>query len=381
MPLLKLLSTAAGTCRYRGNKAGVIARDHPECRRTFDADWNRTVQLAADAARSHASDEKSLRLSLADIARNSYGDGATVNQALEEGWKQGVGHAMADSIITQAEEIKLREFRERFALADSGADRQATAQLDNAAQDRLTLDARLAAIATSDPTAHLNGLTQSLRNSGLSQGQQTAILVRAWEAAVEGALEDGLLTLDEENALNRYMDHFGLTQAQMDQNGVLTQIVKAAVIRDIAEGVVPDRQNINGRVPFNLMKSEKLVWVTQNVDYLEVVTRRERRGSSHGLSIRVARRVYYRPGTFRSRSVEWEENIHQDTGLLGFTTKHIYFSLPKNKFRVRYDRIVDFEPFDDGFGIMRDAQTAKPQSFRTGNGWFAYNLATNLAQM
>ena len=51
------------------------------------------------------------------------------------------------------------------------------------------------------------------------------------------------------------------------------------------------------------------------------------------------------------------------------------------KFRVRYDRIVESEPYDDGFGIMRDAQTAKPQSFRTGDGWFAFNLATNLAQM
>ena len=64
-----------------------------------------------------------------------------------------------------------------------------------------------------------------------------------------------------------------------------------------------------------------------------------------------------------------------------FTTKHIYFSEPKKKFRVRYDLIVDFELFDDGFGLMRDAQTAKPQSSRTGDGWFAFNLATNLAQM
>ena len=64
-----------------------------------------------------------------------------------------------------------------------------------------------------------------------------------------------------------------------------------------------------------------------------------------------------------------------------FTTKHLYFSGPKKKFRVRYDRIVDFEPFDDGFGLMRDAQTAKPQSFRAEDGWFAFNLATNLAQM
>ena len=92
---------------------------------------------------------------------------------------------MADGIITQNEETKLREFRDRLPLADSGADRQAAAQLDRASRDRLTLDARLAAVATSDPEYHLNGLAQSLRDSGATQGQQTAVLVRAWEAAVE----------------------------------------------------------------------------------------------------------------------------------------------------------------------------------------------------
>ena len=67
-------------------------------------------------------------------------------------------------------------------------------------------------------------------------------------------------------------------------------------------------------------------------------------------------------------------------GLLGFTTKHLYYPGARKKFRVRYDRIVSFAPYDDGFGIMRDAQTAKPQTFRTGDGWFPYNLAANLAQ-
>ena len=79
--------------------------------------------------------------------------------------------------------------------------------------------------------------------------------------------------------------------------------------------------------------------------------------------------------------MEREETVHQDTGLLGFTTKHLYFSGPKKKFRVWYDRIVESKPFSDGFGIMREAQSAKPQSFRTGDGLFAFNLATNLAQM
>ena len=108
--------------------------------------------------------------------------------------------------------------------------------------------------------------------------------------------------------------------------------------------------------------------------------RRERRGASHDVSIRVARGLYYQPSTFRQRSIEWEESVHADTGMLGLMTKHTHFAGKRRRFRMRYDRIVAFEPFSDGSGIMRDAQTAKPQTFRTGDGWFAYNLVTNLAQ-
>ena len=103
--------------------------------------------------------------------------------------------------------------------------------------------------------------------------------------------------------------------------------------------------------------------------------------SVNGGGIRVARGIYYRPSTFRSRPIEWEKTVHAGTGLLGLTTKHIYFAGRRKRFRVRYDKIVAFEPFSDGFGIMRDAQTAKPQTFWTGDGWFAYNLAVNLAQL
>ena len=91
--------------------------------------------------------------------------------------------------------------------------------------------------------------------------------------------------------------------------------------------------------------------------------------------------LYYSPRQFQSRAVEWEETVKADTGLLGLTTKHIYFSGSRKKFRVKYDKIVSFDPYADGLGIMRDAQTAKPQTFITGEGWFVYNLAVNLAQM
>ena len=236
-------------------------------------------------------------------------------------------------------------------------------------------------VAVDNTEARQAELAAALDESELQEEEYSELLIEAWEAAVETALEDRVIALGEERALGEYMAHFGLSVADVNANGAYTSVVQSAAIRDVTEGIIPRRQNIDIRLPFNLMKSEEMVWVLTDVDYLEVVTRRERRGASQGLSIRIARGVYYRPSSFRSRTVEWEETKKVDRGLLGLTTKHLYFAGEKRKFRVRYDRIVTFEPYDDGLGIMRDAQTAKPQSFVTGDGWFVYNLAVNLAEM
>ena len=91
--------------------------------------------------------------------------------------------------------------------------------------------------------------------------------ILAWEAAVEGVLQDGLLTIDEETTFTRYMDHFRLTQQELDTNGVLTQLAKANALRDIVGAMVPDRHTITGGDRFSLMNSEKLVYLTQDVDH------------------------------------------------------------------------------------------------------------------
>ena len=370
-----------GACRYCGQNAGFLRKQHGECRDRHRAGIEEMVDLVAQSAGAATFNEAALRQTLNAIAARAHAGGDDVNAALATGWTRGISHAMADGIMTRDEETRLREFRDRMALEGNSETAQGEATLDRAATDRLTLDARLAALATDQGDAHLQDLSRSLQDAGISGAASRQLLIRAWEAAVEGSLEDGVFTLDEENALARYLNHFNLTSGDVNDNGAHTSLVQAAVIRDVANGIIPQRQNVQGNLPFNLMKSEQLVWVIDGVDYLETVTRRERRGSSQGVSIRVARGLYYRPSTFRSRAVEWEETQRLDNGLLGLTTKHIYFAGSSKRFRVRYDRIVTFEPYSDGLGIMRDAQTAKPQSFITGDGWFVYNLATNLAQM
>lgn len=38
-------------------------------------------------------------------------------------------------------------------------------------------------------------------------------------------------------------------------------------------------------------------------------------------------------------------------------------------------------PFSNGVSIQREAATAKPQFFLTGDGWFVYNLMINVANV
>ena len=131
------------------------------------------------------------------------------------------------------------------------------------------MEARLAAISTHPGDDHLRELTLTLWQADLGRDETNRILIRAWEADVEGTLEDGLLSLDEENALLKYADHFSLTHEDLDRSGVQSSLVQAAVIRDVTQGIIPQRQTITGAIPFNLMKSETLVWGIQGVDYLE----------------------------------------------------------------------------------------------------------------
>ena len=367
-----------GDCRHCGQKAGFLRRIHNQCQATHQRGWSEMVTIAAQAAAQPTFSQTQLRLDLLDIAKNSHHDGDSINAAIAEGWRRAVKDSLADGILTKDEETRLRHFRDQFALHDTPD--AGNAALDQAARDRLMLDARLAALAVQNGQSHLNDLAQSLRELNLPPAEKQALLSQAWEAAVEGSLEDGVLSLPEEAALIRYLTQFNLTASDVDRNGAHLNMVKSAALRELSEGIIPERQNISGH-PFNLLKSEKLVWLFNGVDYIETITRRERRGTSHGVSIRIARGLYYRPSTFRSQAHQWDEDVHADTGLLGVTTKHLYFHGAKKRFRIRLDKIVSFEPYNDGIGIMRDAVTAKPQAFVVGDGWFIYNLVTNISNI
>ena len=51
-----------------------------------------------------------------------------------------------------------------------------------------------------------------------------------------------------------------------------------------------------------------------------------RTGHSHGVSIRLARGLYYSPRTFRGKPVKYQETALVDSGIMTFTAKRLYFA-------------------------------------------------------
>lgn len=229
-----------------------------------------------------------------------------------------------------------------------------------------------------DLESTINNITKA---SFISEPDKNNILIHAWGSAVDQCLVDTILDSSEEKRLVDFSQHFSLSQSDLDKRGAFTKVKKAAVLRNILNGILPQPGLLPGNMGINLQKNEQLVWSFSDVEYLEDRTRRQYVGGSHGVSIRVLKGVYYNVGAFKGHPIEYTERTYVDSGWVLVTNKHIYFSGSSKSLRVPYTKIITFLPFENGFGIMRDAATAKPQLFVVGDGWFAYNLVTNLAQL
>ena len=181
----------------------------------------------AQAAGTAGFNETALRSTLQAIAQRAKATRKTSPRPYSRrvGPEREAGHAGRHPDCRRGD--KPRIFRDHMVLEENGANRDAIWYLERASGERIMMEARLTAISPEEGEAHLQDLDRSLQSAHLGPHQKRRILVQAWESAALGALEDGLISLDEENALSRYLDHFGLTTRD--------------VIRDVTQGIIPDR--------------------------------------------------------------------------------------------------------------------------------------------
>lgn len=381
-------------CRYCKEPAGFLRWSHKACRTAYrealpriDALMRGKQGLSPEAAGA----------ALVEAAQNGRVHGGRLTRALGSSWNNIVKEALAGGgVFDREEEARLDALLARFQVTRADIDRKGIWSEVVAARRRLA-EKRIVEIVQGcveqiiRPGAEAGtGPVHSTLQQAEARAREIAaleqfeggrlrnIISRGWVTQLDRALADNLLSEAEEHGLVQSAEHFRIKPSPVNEADDYMRLVKAATLRDLTEGRVPVRMDFSHLHHFRLQKSETMIWLFQNVSYSKLRKRREFQGRSAGMSVRVARGVYFRTGGFKGYPVEYEEMTHEDTGVLGITTRHMYFGGDRKRFRIRHDRIVSIEPYSDGIGVQRDGVRAMPELFEVRDGWFIYNLLSNI---
>lgn len=229
----------------------------------------------------------------------------------------------------------------------------------------------------------LSTLETLAENGRVDPAKIRPTMIKAWGDALEKASPDMILGRDQHRSLAVYKSFHRLSQTELARFGFSHKMHQIVLLRSLIEdGAIPEynpMRTLVGTKPralFALMRSESLLWVFPKAEYLTEVSQRHYSAGTSGFSFRVADGVTWRVGQSRGRSFTTESMQVVDSGIVGVSTKHIYWAgqrgFGKSKsFRIRLNRIVSVEMIKDGVALMRDAQSAKPEAFRGFDGRFA----------
>lgn len=227
---------------------------------------------------------------------------------------------------------------------------------------------------------------ENIANSSyFSQSDIKPLLIKAWSDAVEEKLKESEEPISKEQALSasHISEQFGITHAELNENGFWDKLVESTVISDLVEGIIPDRSSYTkDDLPIMFKSGEKLVWVFENdTQYHKLQTKSKRVGSYAGYGGRILKGVYYKWGGFQSESIKTMETEHIDTGHLAVTDQNIYFYGVNKAFKLPYSKMLAIAPLNEGVKIQKTHANAYPITLITGEGWFVYNLLVNLHRM
>lgn len=232
---------------------------------------------------------------------------------------------------------------------------------------------------------NINSVVSEFRNiaesSYISREILKKVILDEIKNLIDRVLEDNILSEEEESKILELIKGLNFNIDEIKQTSCYLKLIKGKILRDILNGIIPQIDEIDRDIPFNFQKDEKLIWLFKKTKYYERKIYKEYVGGYQGFSIRIAKGLYYRIGGFKGKPVETTKLVFVDEGLLGVTNKHLYFLGRLKSFRIKFEKIISFEPFSDGIGIYKEDDSSKLQIFQVDDGWFIYNLVSNLCKI
>ncbi len=204
-----------------------------------------------------------------------------------------------------------------------------------------------------------------------------------FSSMVHEALETDGLTEAEETKLDNLLGYLGLTPE--DCKEALMKKGKGVVIREILAGRLPQQSGVHFTTPVILGKDEQIIWAWSGVAFYEMREHKSFEGGSQGVSLRIAKGVYYRIGSFKGHPVVTTRQTHVGEGALIFTNKHLFWAGDgtTKSLKIAWKKLISVQGYSDGIGLQAEGARIKPMTFSLGSddGWFAKNLAENIPRL
>jgi len=208
-------------------------------------------------------------------------------------------------------------------------------------------------------------------------------LVALKEGWIRGAQQRSIaqpISDSEFSAISDFYRDAGLTQDEMRKTPGFRAMVFSYLIWTVLHDQV---QPYDGPIHFNLQSGETAVFGIANVLLSEQSTKSTYVGGYSGVSVRIARGVYYHVGGTRGHREESSGLQEVDYGDFLMTTKAVYFGGTEKgvNFRLPFNQIVRFQPYSDAVGVCKNNGKEKlfaPQHV-SDSGWFLFNVLQALA--
>lgn len=232
------------------------------------------------------------------------------------------------------------------------------AEAAKAAERRRRLDEfrQVVAAAVADGIVtvdELDALREAQERLGLTDADLQAIRGEVIRQALRAATEDKRLSPEEERSLHQLAEHFGLppdripaNRAQLERYRLLYRLEREPLPVVTVPGLV-------------LRRGEAPHWVEPGELLEERVINRRYEGGSSGFSIRIAKGVSYRVGGHRGRIVTETGLVPVSRGELVLTNRRIVFKGDQKSVAAEWTKVIDVTLYVDGLKFSVTSR-AKP---------------------
>lgn len=354
-------------CKYCGKSAGLFSVAHKECKLRHDNSVETLRHLIDNLLEANSNymeicNQSSDTIRQGNITIDEFND-VFYSEVLSSALESKQSFPLLTYISTLPSSL-LNKFKKTLSFIPF-RDKTVSAVVNEAFN---------APIINEDGFSKIREVAELTGNTKLNK-----LILNELENRINACLEDGLIEPEEEQSIGSLINCTGIPIAEISNSQAYTKYIQSLVLRDIQEGIIPNRITFNS-LPILTAKKEYPIWAYSNVKGYEERTGRQYVGGSRGTSIRLCKGVYYRTGGSKGYSVNYQYSQELGTGSLIITNKALYFVSSSNTVKVLIPKIVSVEPYSDGIAIIKDGVRAHPLYFVGFDSWFMMNLLPLLCE-